>query len=217
MQRIPPAAAQKTPVAALGFRVQRNKWAIIVCLLLGEIPGRTIFMLKGMDQALRPSFELTNTVQIGDQDLFRHVAERFSTHNLIVRLWHNVLGTGLHIIGISYSRIARTDVAKLRLAAKPIADAESIVFKAIQDGAIDATIDHANGWMVSSKETGDIYSTHEPQICILTRGLLSASICIMRQCVQCALRFPPNSHKEKKCREEEGETTAGARACKAHC
>ena len=38
MQRIPPLAAQKAPVAALGFRVQCNKWAIIVCLLLGEIP-----------------------------------------------------------------------------------------------------------------------------------------------------------------------------------
>nr|POE73463.1 putative 26s proteasome non-atpase regulatory subunit 3 [Quercus suber] len=148
-------------------------------------------MQKGMDQALRPSFELTNAVRIGDLELFRHVVEKFSntfnsdrTHNLIVRLWHNVLRTGLHNISISYSRIALTDVAKLRLnSANTVADAGSIVFKAIQDVAIDATIDHANGWMVSSKEIGDIYSTHEPQICILTRGLLSASICIMRQCV----------------------------------
>jgi len=131
-------------------------------------------------------------VQIGDLELLRHVAEKFSstfnsdqTHNLIVRLWHNVLRTGLHIISISYSRIALTDVAKLRLdSANLVADAESIVSKAIQDGAIDATIDHANGWMVSSKETGDVCSTNEPQICIfLTRGLLSASICIMRLCV----------------------------------
>ena len=106
------------------------------------------------------------------------------THNLIVRMWHNVLRTGLHIISISYSRIALTDVAKLRLdSANLVADAESIVSKAIQDGAIDATIDHANGWMVSSKETRDIYSTNEPQICILARGLLSASICTMRLCV----------------------------------
>ena len=66
MQRIPPLAAQKAPVAALGFRVQCNKWAIIVCLLLGEIPERTIFMQKGMDQALRPSFELAN-VSLGSQ------------------------------------------------------------------------------------------------------------------------------------------------------
>ena len=60
MQRIPPAAAQKAPVAAFGFRVQCNKWVVIVCLLLGEIPERTIFMQKGMEKALRPYFELTN-------------------------------------------------------------------------------------------------------------------------------------------------------------
>ena len=66
MQRIPPAAAQKAPVAAFGFQVQCNKWAIIVCLLLVEVPERTIFMQNGMDQALRPSFELTN-VGLGSQ------------------------------------------------------------------------------------------------------------------------------------------------------
>lgn len=53
-------AARKAPVAALGFRVQCNKWAIIVRLLLGEIPERTVFMQKGMEKALRPYFELTN-------------------------------------------------------------------------------------------------------------------------------------------------------------
>lgn len=53
-------AARKAPIAALGFRVQCNKWAIIVRLLLGEIPERTVFMQKGMEKALRPYFELTN-------------------------------------------------------------------------------------------------------------------------------------------------------------
>lgn len=53
-------AARKAPVAALGFRVQCNKWAVIVRLLLGEIPERTVFMQKGMEKALRPYFELTN-------------------------------------------------------------------------------------------------------------------------------------------------------------
>lgn len=53
-------AARKAPVAARGFRIQCNKWAIIVRLLLGEIPERTVFMQKGMEKALRPYFELTN-------------------------------------------------------------------------------------------------------------------------------------------------------------
>ena len=77
-------AARKAPVAALGFRVQCNKWAIIVRLLLGEIPERTVFMQKGMEKALRPYFELTNV--------------SFSFHNfshwiLILHLttWFNIL------------------------------------------------------------------------------------------------------------------------------
>ncbi|KAL5054467.1 hypothetical protein RYX36_035149, partial [Vicia faba] len=51
-------AARKAPVAAQSFRIQCNKWAIIVRLLLGEIPERTIFVQKGMEKALRPYFEL---------------------------------------------------------------------------------------------------------------------------------------------------------------
>ncbi|KAJ8764984.1 hypothetical protein K2173_010452 [Erythroxylum novogranatense] len=203
-------AARKAPVAALGFRVQCNKWAIIVRLLLGEIPERTVFMQKGMVNALRPYFELTNAVRIGDLELFKSVAEKFSstfsqdrTHNLIVRLRHNVIRTGLRNISISYSRVSLVDVAKkLRLdSANPVADAESIVAKAIRDGAIDATLDHANGWMVS-KETGDIYSTNEPQIAFNSR--IAFCLNMHNEAVR-ALRFPPNSHKEKESAEKRRE------------
>nr|XP_043612727.1 probable 26S proteasome non-ATPase regulatory subunit 3 [Erigeron canadensis] len=203
-------AARKAPVAALGFRVQCNKWAVIVRLLLGEIPERTVFMQKGMEKALRPYFELTNAVRIGDLELFKAVAEKFSstfstdrTNNLIVRLRHNVIRTGLRNISISYSRISLADVArKLRLdSPNPIADAESIVSKAIRDGAIDATLDHANGWMVS-KETGDIYSTNEPQMAFNSR--IAFCLNMHNEAVR-ALRFPPNSHKEKESAEKRRE------------
>ncbi|XP_022959338.1 probable 26S proteasome non-ATPase regulatory subunit 3 isoform X2 [Cucurbita moschata] len=203
-------AARKAPIAALGFRVQCNKWAIIVRLLLGEIPERTVFMQKGMETALRPYFELTNAVRIGDLELFRTVAEKFSstfssdrTNNLIVRLRHNVIRTGLRNISISYSRISLVDVAKkLRLdSPNPVADAESIVSKAIRDGAIDATVDHANGWMVS-KETGDIYSTNEPQMAFNSR--IAFCLNMHNEAVR-ALRFPPNSHKEKESAEKRRE------------
>lgn len=92
------------------------------------------------------------------------------THNFIVRLRHNVIRTELRNISISYSRIWLADDAKkLRLdSANPVADAESFVAKGIRDSANDATFDHANGWMVS-KETGDIYSTNEPQIAFNSR------------------------------------------------
>ncbi|KAL7586493.1 hypothetical protein Lser_V15G40128 [Lactuca serriola] len=194
-------AARKAPVErSLGFRVQCNKWAIIVRLLLGEIPERTLFKQKGMKNALRPYFDLTNAVRIGDLDLLKTVAEKFSTtftsdrtNNLIVRLRHNVIRNRLRHISIAYSRISLADVAtKLRL--NPlIADVESIVSKAIRDGAIDAMLDHANGWMIS-KETRDIYSTNEPQIAFNSR----IAFCLnMHNLAVRSLRFPPNYHKEQ--------------------
>ncbi|KAK8926059.1 putative 26S proteasome non-ATPase regulatory subunit 3 [Platanthera zijinensis] len=203
-------AARKAPKAARGFRIQCNKWAIIVRLLLGEIPERTVFMQKGMKKALNPYFELTNAVRIGDLELFRSVADKFSTtfssdrtNNLIVRLRHNVIRTGLRNISVSYSRISLPDVAKkLRLdSSNPVADAESIVAKAIRDGSIDATIDHVNGWMIS-KETGDIYSTNEPQIAFHSR--IAFCLNMHNEAVK-ALRFPPNSHKEKESAEKRRE------------
>ncbi|KAG1361972.1 26S proteasome non-ATPase regulatory subunit 3 [Cocos nucifera] len=203
-------AARKAPVAARGFRIQCNKWAVIVRLLLGEIPERTVFMQKGMKKALTPYFELTNAVRIGDLELFRTVAEKFSgtfnsdrTHNLIVRLRHNVIRTGLRNISISYSRVSLADVAKkLRLDSQnPVADAESMVSKAIRDGAVDAMIDHANGWMVS-KETGDVYSTNEPQIAFNSRIVFCLNM--HNEAVR-ALRFPPNSHREKESAEKRRE------------
>ncbi|KAK1262723.1 putative 26S proteasome non-ATPase regulatory subunit 3 [Acorus gramineus] len=196
-------AARKAPVAARGFRIQCNKWAVIVRLLLGEIPERTVFMQKGMKKALEPYFELTNAVRIGDLELFRSVADKFSdtftsdrTNNLIVRLRHNVIRTGLRNISIAYSRISLADVAKkLRLdSPNPVADAESIVAKAIRDGAIDAMIDHAKGWM-ESKETGDVYSTNDPQSAFDSRIVFCLN---MHNDAVKALRFPPNSHKKEK-------------------
>jgi len=149
-------------------------------------------------------------VRIGDLDLFMNVAEKFGTtfnrdgtHNLIVRLRHNVIRTGLRNISISYSRISLADVAKkLRLnSANPVADAESIVAKAIRDGAVEASLDHADGWMVS-KETGDIYSTNEPQFAFNSR--IAFCLNMHNEAVR-ALRFPPNTHKEKESAEKRRE------------
>lgn len=149
----------------------------------------------------------SQAVRIGDLELFRSVADEFSatftadrTHNLIVRLRHNVIRTGLRNISISYSRISLADVAK-KLRLESVADAESIVSKAIRDGAIEATLDHANGSMVS-KETGDIYSTNEPQTAFDTR--IAFCLNLHNEAVR-ALRFPPNSHKEKESAEKRRE------------
>ena len=45
-----------------------------------------------------------------------------------------------------------------------------------------------------SKETGDIYSTNEPQICINSR--IAFCLTMHNKAVR-VLRFPSNSHKEK--------------------
>lgn len=204
-------AARKAPVRARGFRIQCNKWAVVVRLLLGEIPERTTFMQKGMVDALRPYFELTNAVRIGDLQEFRRVAEKFSvtfnkdrTHNLIIRLRHSVIRTGLRNISISYSRISLLDVAKkLGLdSTNPVADAESIVAKAIRDGAIDATLDHANGWMLP-KESGDIYSTTEPQVAFDSR--IAFCLNMHNEAVR-ALRYPRKKRRG-------GRAAARARTC----
>jgi len=155
-------------------------------------------------------FKFCKAVRIGDLELFGKIQEKFAktfaedrTHNLIVRLRHNVIRTGLRNISISYSRISLQDVAqKLRLnSANPVADAESIVAKAIRDGAIDATIDHKNGCMVS-KETGDIYSTNEPQTAFNSR--IAFCLNMHNEAVR-ALRFPPNTHREKESEEKRRE------------
>lgn len=53
------------------------------------------------------------------------------THNLIVRLRHNVIRAGLRRISLAYARISLADVAaKLGLAS--VQDTESIVAKAIR-------------------------------------------------------------------------------------
>jgi 26S proteasome regulatory subunit N3 len=76
------------------------------------------------------------------------------------RLGHNVLKTGLRKISLSYSRISMADIAaKLQLPSATAA--EHVCAKAIRDGVIEATIDHANGWLLSN-DVVDLYATEVP-------------------------------------------------------
>ncbi|KAJ6938126.1 LOW QUALITY PROTEIN: 26S proteasome non-ATPase regulatory subunit 3 [Populus alba x Populus x berolinensis] len=142
------------------------------CKLFGEVQLQLVAFEfnSGMERILRPYFELTNAVRIGDLELFGNVAEEFAgtfisdgTKNLIVRLQHSVIRTGLRSISISYSSISLAEVAdKLKMHSRNLlADVENQ--RPSADGAINAKIDHANGWLIS-KETRDIYATAEPQV-----------------------------------------------------
>jgi hypothetical protein len=63
------------------------------------------------------------------------------THNLIVRLRHNVIRAGLRRTSLAYSRISLADVAA-KLGLSSVTDTESIVAKAIRcDG-----VRESEGW-----------------------------------------------------------------------
>jgi len=190
-------AARKVPNSAYGFRVMVNKWLVLVSLLLGEIPPMSDFFQRGMKMQLHPYFQVTKAVRSGDLNTFKAVARQYAksfiedhTQNLITRLHHNVLRTGLRRINIAYSRISLRDVAQ-KLGLGPEDDTEHVVAKAIRDGGIDATINHEEQYM-QSIEVADVYSTQEPQKAFHAR--IAFCLDIHNEAVR-AMRFDPEAHK----------------------
>jgi len=185
--------------SALGFRQTVTKNAVIVQLLIGEIPERSIFRQKGMKTVLKPYLRLTQAVRVGGLVSFHDVIKEFEnvyrkdkTFTLIQRLRHNVIKTGLRKINISYSRISLADVcAKLHLDSEE--DAEFIVSKAVRDGVIDATVDHLNRW-IQSKENVDVYVTQEPLDAFTER--IKYCLKTHNEAVK-AMRYPPEAVKKR--------------------
>ncbi|KAI8811955.1 PCI domain-containing protein [Cladochytrium replicatum] len=163
-------AIRKAPqnnTTAAGFQQAVNKLAIIVQLLMGEIPERSVFWQVTLRKSLVPYLHLTQAVKIGDLAKFQEVLATYvdtfradKTHSLILRLRHNVIKTGIRMISISYSRISLRDIC-LKLQLDSEEDAEYIVAKAIRDGVIDAQIDHEAGYM-KSRESAEVYASQEP-------------------------------------------------------
>ncbi len=81
--------------------------------------------------------------------------------------------------------------AKLRLDHPE--DMESIAAKAIRDGVIDATLDHAAGVLVS-KEQHDVYSTLEPQAAFHKR--ITFCLNVHNDAVK-AMSYPPDAHRDQ--------------------
>ena len=162
-------AQRKAPASrGLGFRLSVHKLGSIVQLLLGEIPDRAIFRDPAARTPMLPYLKLVQSVRQGDLSSFRAAMEThrdvFSAdgnYTLIMRLRQNVIRAGLRNISIAYSRIALSEIAA-KLGLDHPEDMESIAAKAIRDGVIDASLDHAKGVLVSRPAT-DVYSTLEPQ------------------------------------------------------
>ena len=160
-------AASTMPLAA-GFLQMAYKLLIIVELLMGDLPERTVSRLPMLRRALAAYLPIVQAVRVGDLSLFQatlqeHQAlfQRDKTYTLIVRLRHNVIKTGIRRISLAYSRISLADITrKLHLESEE--DAEYVIAKAIRDGVIDARVEHDSATMISN-EAVDIYATNEPQ------------------------------------------------------
>ncbi|KAI9331662.1 proteasome regulatory subunit C-terminal-domain-containing protein [Zopfochytrium polystomum] len=193
-------AVRKAPQNAqtAGFQQAVNKLCIIVQLLTGEIPERSVFRQATLRKSLIPYLGIAQAVRVGDLAKFQEtlslhapVFHADKTYTLILRLRHNVIKTGIRMISLSYSRISLRDICvKLQLDSEE--DAEYIVAKAIRDGVIDAIIDHENGYM-KSKENPDIYSTNEPQNAFHQR--ISFCLNLHNESVK-AMRFLQDSHRK---------------------
>ncbi|OZJ06983.1 hypothetical protein BZG36_00260 [Bifiguratus adelaidae] len=195
------AAIRKAPqnTASAGFQQTVYKFFIIVQLLMGDIPERSIFRQPVLRKALVPYLEITQAVRVGDLAKFQEVLSKYDnvvkadkTYTLILRLRHNVIKAGIRRLSISYSRIPLKEIC-LKLHLDSEEDAEFIVAKAIRDGVIDATLDHDRGFMKSTENT-DIYSTNEPQDAFHQR----INFCLeLHNASVKAMRFPLNAHRKE--------------------
>jgi len=186
------------------FRVQIQKLAVLVQLLMGDLPERSVFNQPESRKQLVPYLALAQAMRGGDLGPFQKALDRYAasyeadhSRSLVLRLRNNVLKTGLRRISISYSRVSFADIAaKLRLDSAQ--DAECVCAKAIRDGVVDAVLDHEQGFM-RSKETVDAYSTHAPRRALHLRTCFCLDI--HNEAVK-AMRYPPDAFKRK---AEDGE------------
>ena len=160
-------AARKSPDGAKGFRLQCQRAAIVVELLVGDIPNREIFADSLLYSHAFPYFRLIQAVLEGSLTGFESVVKEFKKdfqrdklYKLILRLNQIVIRIGLRKIYLAYSKISLGDIAsKLNI---PNEDVEFVVAKALRDGIMSGEIDHEHQLL---KIEGDknFYVTNEPQ------------------------------------------------------
>jgi 26S proteasome regulatory subunit N3 len=193
------SATRKAPTnaVAVGFYQASMKFLVVVELLMGDIPDRSLFSQPKLENALEPYFKLVQTVRGGEMqnflkavDSFENTFRRDGTYTLVLRLRQNVIRTGIRRLSLSYSRISLRDIC-IRLGLESEESAEYIVAKAIRDGVIEATINHEKGFM-QTKQAGDVYATREPAEAFHER--IVACLALHDECVK-AMRFPMNQHR----------------------
>ena len=183
----------------IGFRIAAQRLLIVVQLLMGEIPERSIFFSEGMQGELAPYMKITQAVRRGDLAVFHVTVKQFSdrlksdgTYTLISRLAHSVVKAGLRRLNTSYSRISLEDIAN-RLGLANATSAEFVVSKAVRDGVIDATIYHEEGY-VQSHDLVDVYATTEPMEAFHRR--IAYCLTTHNDAVR-SMRYPPDQYKRQ--------------------
>jgi 26S proteasome regulatory subunit N3 len=191
---------RKAPTnTALGFKIAAQRNCVVVQLLMGEIPDRSVFFTPGCQTELKPYLSITEAVRRGDLVIFEQVvtehAERLQLdgmYTMISRLAHQVVKAGLRKLHVSYSRLSLQDVAD-RLGLPSAKSAEYVVAKAVRDGVLDATIHHELGY-VQSHELVDVYATKEPSEALHRR--IAYCLTTHNDAVR-GMRYPPDAYKKQ--------------------
>lgn len=198
-QRLLMAIRKAPQEIAVGFAAEAQKLAIIVQLLMGEIPERSIFNQANIKESLKPYLAMTQAVRTGDSEIFATVLALYEAdfkadknYSLVKRLSYNVLRTGLRKLSLSYSNISLADIAtKLRLPSAT--SAEYICAKAIREGVIEAVISHETGCL-SSSDVLNLYATEEPQKAFHKR--IAFCLDVHNEAVK-SMRYPPDAYKKE--------------------
>lgn len=140
-------ALRKAPQnGVIGFKQELNKWIVLVKLLIGEIPERSLFRTKELHEILMPYLLLSQAVKLGDVADFTKIKKEFesrfemdNTITIVERIHQSVIRTAIRQISLTYSRIFIRDVA-LKLQSSSIEDAHDTVMKSINEGILRAEI-----------------------------------------------------------------------------
>lgn len=110
-------AIRKSPDSAKGFRLQCQRIAIVVELLMGEVPNREIFTDKLIYAHCQTYFKLIQSVLEGSLANFDAMVQANKTtfqrdrlYGLVLRLNQIVIRIGMRKIYLSYSKISLADV-----------------------------------------------------------------------------------------------------------
>lgn len=191
-------ALRKAPQnTAVGFRQSAQKLLVVVELLLGIIPERSLFRQAIYRKSLGPYYQLTQAVRSGDLQKFNLALSQHhpqfvqdGTLSLVVRLRQSVIRAAVRRISVAYSCISMRDVQRKLQLSRPD-EAKFILAKAIKEGVCDAELKEDGGdGALKSKEAGELYSSDEPQFEFNRR--IAFCLDLYNQAVK-ALRFPQKS------------------------